>query len=150
MRHDGDSILRAVRVSHLVVELTPLVDEIVAPHTAFSGEIASNELIITLATDLDDIDERQTRLHDATYCTNGDKPPRRHFDFDLGSCGGKKFRTRHNGTTKRPSSSLRTHMRGPPKPTGIQPQVLRKILEILGLPSSCEYKSVDIQELKHR
>jgi len=57
LRYDGDHVLRTVQVSHLDVELTPFVDEVVVLHTAFSGEIAGNELVITLAADLDDTDE---------------------------------------------------------------------------------------------
>jgi hypothetical protein len=58
LRDNGDHILRTVQVLHRHVELTPFVDEIVAQLIALNVEIASNELIITLATDLDDIDYR--------------------------------------------------------------------------------------------
>jgi hypothetical protein len=58
LRDNGDHILRTVQVLHLHVELTPFVDDIVALRLVLNLEIASNELVITLATDLDDIEYR--------------------------------------------------------------------------------------------
>lgn len=57
LRNDGDHILRTVQVLHLHVEATPFVDDIVILLIALNLEIVSNELIVTLAADLDHIDK---------------------------------------------------------------------------------------------